>query len=150
MKMFTSFLLAMAAAAANAAEPPAQRNLDCSLAFTSSEWSAVYASAVGEGTVTCKDGTSMPVTIAAKGIGITAGKWKISDGRGTFTQVARIEDVLGSYLAVEGDIGLVKAGTAGAMTKGKVSLVLAGKGAGFDAGIAVSRFKIERSEQGTP
>jgi hypothetical protein len=39
-------------------------------------------------------------------------------------------------------IGGSKAGTARALTKGSVSLVLAGKGEGFDVGIAISDFKI--------
>lgn len=120
------------------------RDLRCTLAFTSTEWSAVYASAVGTGTVTCKDGMSMPVSIEAKGIGLTAGKWKITSGKGTFTHVRKIDDVLGSYVAVSGDIGLRKAGTARVLTKGKVSLALAGKGEGFDIGVAISDFRIAK------
>jgi hypothetical protein len=122
------------------------RDLKCNLAFTSSQWSAVYMKTTGQGTVTCQDGSSMAVAIAAKGIGITAGKWKITDGRGTFTHVEKIEDVLGNYLALSGDAGAAKAGTAQVLTKGKVSLALAGKGEGFDLGIAVSSFGITRLE----
>lgn len=135
-------LAAVLLAATTSIAAAAERDLSCSLAFTSSEWSALYASAVGEGTVTCTDGSSMPVVIRARGLGITAGRWKITDGKGRFSHVARIDDVLGSYLAVSGDIGVSKAGTARALTKGKVSLVLAGKGEGFDVGIAVSKFRI--------
>lgn len=146
MKTFTSGLLffsalTMASGFASAAE----RDLSCKIKFTSHEWSAVYDSAVGEGTVTCKNGASMPVAIRAKGVGITAGKWKITDGTGTFTHVANIDDVLGSYLALSGDVGVVKAGTAKVLTKGKVSLALAGKGEGFDIGIAISDFKISKA-----
>jgi hypothetical protein len=145
MKKIASFLLASAALlvllpVASAAE----HDLSCSLKFSSRQWSALYASAVGEGIVTCKDGSSMPVAIRARGVGITAGKWKITDGRGTFTHVSRIEDVLGNYLAVSGDVGVAKAGTAQILTKGKVSLALAGKGEGFDVGIAVSGFRISK------
>ena len=121
------------------------RDLSCSLKFTTSDWSVLYESAVGEGTVTCKDGSSMPVSITAKGLGITAGKWKISDGTGKFTHVARIDDVLGSYLAVSGDVGVVRSGTAQALTKGRVSLVLAGHGEGFDVGVAIGDFRITKS-----
>jgi len=143
MKRVKPLMLAAAVlAATTGAASAADRDLSCSLKFTSKEWSALYSSAVGAGTVTCKDGSSMPVAITAKGIGITAGKWKITDGTGKFTHVAKIEDVLGSYLAVSGDVGVSKAGTAQALTKGKVSLALAGKGEGFDVGIAISEFKI--------
>ncbi|WFC41547.1 hypothetical protein [Pseudoxanthomonas sp. SE1] len=121
-----------------------ERDLSCALEFSSKEWSALYASVVGEGTVTCKDGMSIPVAIRANGVGITAGKWKITDGTGKFTDVARIDDVLGHYLALSGDVGVVKAGTARVLSKGKVSLVLTGKGEGFDIGIAISDFRISR------
>ena len=143
-KSMPVLLAAALLAATSSIAAAAGRDLRCSLTFTSSEWSALYASAVGEGTVTCKDGSSMPVAIRARGIGITAGKWKITDGRGTFTHVARIEDVLGDYLAVSGDIGVSRAGTARALTKGNVSLLLAGKGDGFNAGIAISGFRISK------
>lgn len=145
MKAFFWLLCAVSAAAV-ASEPPAgsDKELRCRLHFTSSEWSAVYASSTGTGEVTCDDGASMPVTISAKGVGITAGKWKITDGKGTFTHVNNIEDVLGSYLAVSGDVGVSKAGTARALSKGKVSLALAGKGEGFDLGVAISSFKIAK------
>jgi hypothetical protein len=123
--------------------------LSCKLKFTSEEWSALYQSAVGKGTVTCDGGAAMPVAISAKGIGITAGKWRITDGTGTFTHVAKASDVLGSYLALSGNVGAAKAGTAQVLTKGKVSLALAGKGEGFDVGIAISDFRISKAVAGT-
>lgn len=122
-------------------------DLSCSLEFTSKAWSALYSSAVGEGTVTCEDGASLPVSIAAKGLGITAGKWRITRGSGKFTHVTRIDDVLGGYLALSGDVGFAKAGTAQVLTKGRVSLALAGKGEGFDVGIAISDFRISRRSE---
>jgi len=122
----------------------AEGDLSCTLKFSSSEWSALYASSQGSGTVTCTGGKTMPVAISAKGLGLTAGKWKITDGTGKFTHVYKIDDVLGSYLALSGDVGLVKAGTARVLTKGKVSLALAGTGDGFDVGVAISDFKISR------
>lgn len=96
--------------------------------------------------MTCKDGASIPVAINANGVGVTAGKWKITGGKGKFTHVAKIDDVLGSYLAVSGDVGVAKAGAAKVLTKGKVSLALAGKGEGFDIGIAISDFKISKAD----
>lgn len=150
MNRFNSSLLAaIAFAVGSGVAAAADKEISCHLKFTSRQWSAVYSSAVGEGTVSCDNGSSMPVTISAKGVGITVGKWKITDGTGRFTRVTAIEDVLGSYLAVSGDAGLAKAGTAQALTKGKVSLALAGKGEGFDLGIAISDFKISKAEAGS-
>lgn len=141
-KTFTPFLIVAAAMAVPGVVSAAERDLSCRLKFTSRECCALYDSAVGEGTVTCKDGSSIPVAINAKGVGVTAGKWKITDGKGKFTHAAKIDDVLGSCLAVGGDVGMAKAGTAKILAKGKVSLALAGKGEGFDIGIAISDFKI--------
>jgi hypothetical protein len=120
----------------------AERDLSCQLSFTTTEWSIIYASAAGRGTVTCKNGESMPVSISAKGIGLTAGKWEVQHGRGIFTDVATIDNVLGSYYGVSANAGMAKAGSAQALTKGKVSLMLTGKGEGFDLGVAISSFTI--------
>lgn len=141
-RIFSTLVTATLLTVASSATAAAERDLSCNLTFISSEWSAVYASAKGSGTVSCEDGSSMPVAIRAKGIGLTAGKWKITDGKGKFTHVTRIEDVLGSYAALSGDIGVAKAGTARVLTKGKVSLALAGTGEGFDVGITISDFEI--------
>lgn len=122
------------------------RKLDCTLSFTSEEWSAMYVSSTGTGTVECEDGSSLPVTIRAKGLGITAGKWKITRGKGNFTHVGAIDEVLGSYLSLGADAGVVKSGTAKLLSKGEVTLALAGKGEGFDIGIAVTEFTIARAE----
>lgn len=125
----------------------ADKDLSCHLSFTTNEWSILYASASGTGTVTCKNGDSMHVAISAKGVGITAGKWQIQHGKGQFTDVTAIDEVLGSYFGVSTNIGLAKAGTAQALTKGRVSLTLTGKGQGFDVGISISSFTISRLEE---
>lgn len=113
--------------------------------FSSAQWSALYEHAEGTGTVICDNGKKMEVDISAKGVGLTAGKWRIDHGTGKFTQVARLRDVLGSYAALSANAGLVKAGTVQVLTNGKVSLALAGGGDGFDVGVTISQFKIERS-----
>ncbi len=141
-------LVLVAVACAPLAASAADRDLSCDLKFSAKSWSAIYERVEGTGTVTCKDGSTMPVAISAKGLGITAGKWKISDGKGKFSHVARIDDVLGDYLSVSGNVGVGKAGTAQALTKGKVSLALAGKGDGFDIGVAINDFKIMKAPAG--
>lgn len=141
--VFACIALAASANSASAAE----RDLSCQLSFTTTEWSIVFASAAGTGAVTCMNGESMPVIISAKGVGLTAGKWKIEQGRGKFTHVAAIDNVLGSYYGVSANVGVAKSGSAQALTKGKVSLALTGKGEGFDIGIAVSSFTISKRTQ---
>lgn len=144
MKSIAIFGLAAAlslSASAQAADP----EVSCTLKFSSTQWSVLYEHAEGTGTVTCDNGKKMEVDISAKGVGLTAGKWRIDHATGKFTRVAKLRDVLGTYAALSANAGLVKAGTVQVLTNGKVSLVLAGSGDGFDVGVTISQFKIERS-----
>ncbi len=140
IKLMTALLVVFCATPAFAAE----KDLSCTLKFTTKTWSAIYMHAEGSGTVKCKNGRSMPVRISAKGIGITAGKWTITDGSGKFTHVRKIENILGSYAAVSADAGVDKSATAQVLTKGEVSLAIRGTGDGFDIGVALSSFKISK------
>lgn len=119
-------------------------DLDCKLRFSLTGWSLIYKHADGEGTVTCENGQSMPVKITVKGGGLTAGKWHVDNGRGTFTDVHQISDVLGRYAQGGAHAGLVKSANAQVLTKGNVSLALAGHGEGVDLGVDVGAFTISR------
>ncbi|HEX7349150.1 MAG TPA: hypothetical protein VF264_05840 [Rhodanobacteraceae bacterium] len=123
----------------------AQPDLDCKLTFSLTGWSAVYEHADGHGLVTCANGTRMPVHIRVRGGGLTAGKWRIDDGKGKFTDVYKINDVLGSYAQASANAGVVKSGTAQLLSKGTVSLALAGAGQGINIGIAGAKFTISRA-----
>ena len=131
------FLLALAPAA------QAAGNVDCKLRFNLEGWSAFYKTAKGTGTITCDDGSSLPVSISAKGGGITFGKSKIENGVGEFSGVSSIRETLGTYAAAEAHAGAVKSSKAQVMTKGEVSLALAGTGQGWDLGVAFGNFVIE-------
>ena len=144
MKITAIFGLA-AALSLSASAQTVDREVSCILKFSSTQWSVLYEHAEGAGTVTCDNGKKMEVDISAKGVGLTAGTWRIAHGTGKFTHVAKLRDVLGTYAALSANVGLVKAGTVQVLTKDKVSLVLAGSGDGFDVGVTISQFKIERS-----
>lgn len=124
----------------------AQPDLGCSMTYSVKGWSAIFERADGTGQVTCKNGQSMPVVIHVRGGGLTAGKWRINDGHGTFTHVFNIDDVLGNYAAASASAGLVKSASAQVLTKGEVSLAIAGKGQGINIGVAGTRFEIERAK----
>lgn len=134
----TSLALALFALA-----PAAQAAQTCKLNFNMAGWSVFYKTASGTGTVSCSDGSRLAVKISAKGGGLTVGKSKIQNGTGEFARVNNIRDVLGSYAAVEAHAGAEKAAHAQAMTNGDVSLALAGKGQGWDLGVAFTKFTIE-------
>lgn len=125
--------------------PPARAGgpIDCRMSFEMAGWSIFYKTASGTGTVTCDNGQRRSVRLSAKGGGITVGKSRIVDGVGEFSGVRNIDEVFGSYAAAEAHAGAAKSSKAQAMTKGDVSLALAGKGQGWDLGIAFGRFTIE-------
>lgn len=131
-------LLAIASMPAAASGP-----ITCKLSFNLAGWSIFYKTASGAGHVTCDNGQSMSVRIRAKGGGLTVGKSRIENGTGEFSGVYNINDVLGTYASSEAHVGASKSAKAMAMTKGSVSLALAGKGTGWDVGIAFGKFVIE-------
>lgn len=122
----------------------ADADMECKLSYKLDGWSLVYKHATGSGTVTCANGKSMPVKIKAQAIGLTAGKWQIDNGKGRFTDVHNINDVLGGYAQAEANAGVVKTGSAQVLTKGTVSLALAGTGEGVNLGVDVGRFEISK------
>ena len=107
-----------------------------------SGWSALYVTAKGSGTVTCSNGQRMRVGLRTRGGGLTAGKSTIDDGHGEFTGVHDIHDVLGAYAAGEAHAGAVKSSQGAVLTKGEVSLALAGTGRGWDLGVDFAKFVI--------
>jgi hypothetical protein len=118
-------------------------DLGCKLDFSLSGWSAVYSHAEGKGMVTCNDGSSMPVLIEIKGGGLTAGRTQVDHGKGKFTHVHAISEVLGRYAQGEAHAGVMKSGTAQLLTKGTVSLALEGTGQGIDLGVDVGEFTLK-------
>ncbi|HEX7989507.1 MAG TPA: hypothetical protein VF513_05040 [Stenotrophomonas sp.] len=139
-------MMAMAAVLAMGIAPAAQAagNIDCELRYNLTGWSAFYKTSSGTGTITCENGASIPVKITAKGGGLTVGRTTITDGRGRFTGAYSLNDLLGTYAAAEVHASASRATDAQAMTKGDISLALAGTGRGWSLGIGFGKFVIER------
>ena len=137
-------LAATACALAMTASQPAaaDANLDCKLSYSLTGWSLIYKHTTGSGIVRCGNGQSMRVHVSAKALGLTVGKWRIDDGKGSFTEVHRISDVLGRYAQASANAGVVKSGEAQVLTKGPVSLALAGNGEGVNIGVDIGAFTI--------
>ncbi|HEV2608547.1 MAG TPA: hypothetical protein VGT79_11265 [Xanthomonadaceae bacterium] len=142
LAMLTATTCALAMAAPMRASA-ADAGLDCSLRYNLTGWSLIYKHTTGEGTVRCANGQTMHVHVSAKAVGITAGKWHIDDGKGSFTDVHRISDVLGSYAQASANAGVVKSAEAQVLTKGPVSLALSGGGEGVNLGVDVGEFTIK-------
>lgn len=118
-------------------------SVDCKLKFTISGWSAFYKRSDGTGTVTCNNGQSMRVTLRARGGGPSVGK-STTSGTGEFSGVTDISQLLGTYVSAEAEAGAVKSAKARVVTKGDISLALAGTGEGWELGIAFGKFTIKR------
>lgn len=128
-----------------AAPASAAGNVDCELRYTLSGWSAFYKTANGSGTVSCDDGSRFAVNIVAKGGGLTFGRTRISDGRGRFTGATSASAITGTYAAAEAHAGAGRAGNAQVLTKGNVSLALAGSGEGWSLGVGFGKFVLTRN-----
>ncbi|MEZ5465425.1 MAG: hypothetical protein R3F22_09450 [Lysobacteraceae bacterium] len=118
--------------------------VDCEMRFTVSSWSAFYKAGKGSGTITCNNGQTLAVSIRTRGGGLTFGKSTIDDGIGEFSGVDDISELLGTYASAEAHAGAVKSAKGQVVTKGEVSLALAGKGRGWDLGVAFGKFQIKR------
>lgn len=116
----------------------------CELKFDLRGWSAFYQSATGSGTITCGNGQKAGVTIRTKGGGLTVGTSHISNGHGSFTEVASINELFGTYASAEAGAGAVNAAQARVVTKGTVSLALSGTGKGWDLGFSFGEFVLKR------
>jgi hypothetical protein len=115
---------------------------DCTLRFQLSGWSALYERVDGTGVVTCADGTSLPVSVQARGAGLTSGRPKVTAGTGKFADVRQIADVLGTYTQADLYADVVQSAEAGLLNNGTVSLGLAGRGDGYDFRSGVVGFVI--------
>ena len=151
MKSFvsrTARLLALGGvlSAAASASMAGTADLACNLQYRVKGWSAVVKVAKGHGTLTCSDGTSKEVTLKLRSVGATLGVSQIDNGVGKFTHVLSIDDALGTYAQSEVHGGLGKSGSAQVLTKGTVSLALAGAGEGIDLGITVGELTISAAK----
>ena len=145
MNKSTRLIFASALLAATAFASPAYAgSVDCRLKFEISGWSAFYKRSDGTGTITCSNGQSMRVLLRARGGGPTVGKSSIRNGDGEFTSVDNINQLLGTYASAEAGAAAVKAAKAHVVTKGEISLALAGTGEGWELGVAFGKFTIKR------
>ena len=98
----------------------------------------------GDGKVTCSNGQRANVEIESHGGGFTIGKSDILNGEGTFSEVKDMSEIFGTYAQAEAHGGATKGGAAQVMTKGEISLAIAGAGRGWDVGVSLGGFTIEK------
>ncbi len=137
-------IAAVATAGVLALAAPAWSGTKCNLRYSLAGWSAIYSTASGTGTATCDNGQSARVSLRATGGGLTAGKSKIVNGTGTFSEVSSINELFGKYASVEAHAGMVGSSAAQVVTKGTTSLAFSGTGKGVDLGLTFGQFDIEK------
>jgi hypothetical protein len=117
----------------------------CHMDFNLKGWSIFYKKAEGNGRVTCSNGQHADIKIDITGGGLSFGKMEILDGKGTFSEVLHIDEILGSYIAAEAHAGAVKSAQASVYTKGEISFALTGSGRGMNIGIDVGKLVISKN-----
>jgi hypothetical protein len=133
-------LAALPAGQARADEPMVK----CELHYNLQGWSIIYKHAEGSGTVTCNNGQSAPVKITVVGGGLTAGKYRVENGKGEISKVHGIDEVFGDYVQAGAEAGVVRSAQAQVLTKGTTSLALSATGQGINLGVSVGKFTIAR------
>ena len=144
MKNIATLCLLVLAGALAAATPAAAATTKCELKFTLKGWAAFYKTASGSGTITCDNGQTAKVSLNAKGGGLAAGKSKVDDGYGKFSEVSDIRELFGTYVQGGASAGAGKSAEASVVTKGDISLALAGHGTGIELGVSFGKFIITK------
>lgn len=124
------------------AGPAAAAFTKCTMTYNLKGWSFLYKQYKGTGTITCQNGQTAAVRIVSRSGGISFGKSEIHDGRGAFSEVRDIAETFGTYFNANAGAGATRSVEGQAMTKGEVSLSLAGKGRGMELGFALGGFTI--------
>jgi hypothetical protein len=136
-----AFVSVLALVAIGMAPARAEAKTKCDMTFAIKEWAVVYKHAKGSGTITCSNGQRAHVAITSTGGGLTAGKFRI-EGHGEFSEVNDIHELYGGYAQAQANAGAEKSAAATVVTKGDISLALAGKGEGWDVGLSFGKFTL--------
>lgn len=119
----------------------AEQLASCTMTYKLSGFSLVYKQYDGIGNISCSNGQRAQVALASKSIGFTIGKSEI-EGTGVFSEVKNINEIYGSFVALEGHAGATKSVDAQVLTRGEISLALSGKGRGIDIGVTLGALTI--------
>lgn len=113
----------------------------CTMTYKLSGWSFVYKQYDGIGNISCSNGQRAQVALASKSVGFTIGKSEI-EGTAAFSEVKNLNEIYGSFVALEGHAGATKSVDGQILTRGEISLYLSGKGRGIDIGVTLGALKI--------
>ncbi len=138
---FLSLSLLAAILGLTSAAASAESLTSCTMTYKLSGWSFVYKQYDGIGNISCGNGQRAQVALASKSVGFTIGKSEI-EGTGVFSEVKNLNEIYGSFVALEGHAGATKSIDGQVLTRGEISLLLSGKGRGIDIGVTLGALKI--------
>ncbi|CAD6872272.1 hypothetical protein [Methylomonas fluvii] len=114
----------------------------CSMTYKMEGFSLAYKQYDGTGEITCRNGQKAPVKLSSKSIGFTIG-YSVIEGEGHFTDVKYISEIFGDYISLGNHFGIKNSVDRQVLTRGEISLVLMGKGKGFDIGFTIGDLSIK-------
>ncbi len=143
MQRFLAIALSMTASVLLAGPVASAQSTKCQISYDLKGWSVFYKTSKGAGRITCTNGQSANVSLSAHGGGVTFGKFKVIDGKGSFSGVRDIAELYGTYVEAAAHAGAGGSTDARVMAKGEVSLSLVGTGQGVNLGVSFGGFTIQ-------
>jgi hypothetical protein len=119
----------------------AEASVACTMTYKMSGFSLALKIYDGQGNISCNNGQHAQVDLSSRSIGFTIGKSEI-EGTGVFSDVKNLNEIYGSFLALEGHAGATKSVDGQVLTRGEISLYLSGKGRGIDIGVTLGELTI--------
>jgi hypothetical protein len=114
----------------------------CNMTYKLEGFSLAYRQYDGFGEVTCVNGQKASVKLSSKSIGFTIGYSSI-EGEGYFTEVKNIDEILGNYISLGNHFGINRSIDRQVLTSGEISLMLIGRGHGYDIGFTIGDLSIK-------
>ncbi len=114
----------------------------CSMTYKLEGFSLAYKQYDGSGEISCRNGQKAKVRLSSKSIGFTIG-YSVIEGEGYFTDVKYISEIFGDYVSLGNHFGFINSVDRQVLTRGEISLVLLGKGKGFDIGFTLGDLSIK-------
>jgi hypothetical protein len=115
----------------------------CSMTYKLEGFSLAYKQYDGTGEITCRNGQKAPVTLSSKSIGFTIG-YSVIEGEAYFTDVKYIGEIFGDYISLGNHFGFKNSVDRQVLTRGEISLVMLGRGKGFDIGFTIGDLSIKQ------
>jgi len=114
----------------------------CSMTYKLEGFSLAYKQYDGTGEITCRNGQKAQVTLSSKSIGFTIG-YSVIEGEAYFTDVKYISELFGDYVSLGNHFGFKNSVDRQVLTRGEISLVMLGRGKGFDIGFTIGDLSIK-------